>query len=153
MSSEDGGDGTTSSSLIRRRSRLRPGAVRGGRFGVAARRAGGAADTAGTIRGVFLTTRRRSALLTATRRRAASFGRRTRFATRLPAFRLADLTLARRTGFRARGAARVFAEAFFFDAFRAPLPERRRAAPFFFEARPAFRVAIVRYLQTLTSNR
>jgi hypothetical protein len=87
----------------------------------------------------------------ATRRRVATFDLRTlRFVTRLPTFRLAVLTLARRTGFFARVAARFFAEAFFFDAFRAALPARRRAAPFFFEARPAFRVAIVRYLRTLT---
>jgi hypothetical protein len=90
-------------------------------------------------------------LLAATRRRATAFGRRTlRFAARLPAFLLALLTLARRTGFFARGAARFLADAFFFDAFRAPPPARRRAAPFLFEARPAFRVAIVRYLRTLT---
>jgi hypothetical protein len=90
-------------------------------------------------------------LRAATRRRAATFGRRAlRFATRLPAFRLAVLTLARRTGFFARGAARFLADAFFFAAFRAPPPARRRAAPFFFEARPAFRAAIVRYLRTLT---
>jgi hypothetical protein len=84
----------------------------------------------------------------------AAFGRRTlRFVARLATLRLAVLTLARRIGFRARGVARFFAVAFFFDAFRALLTPRRRAALFFFEARPAFRVAIVRYLRTLTSNR
>ena len=155
MSSEDGGEGRSSSSLIVRRSRFRPGAVRatGRAAAVAALRfAGGAAElvrgaVALALSGVLLRAVEVFFFAT-TLLRAAGFARRTVALDALralaPAFG-ADFLAALRAIFRE--------DAGFFAVARRRLVLRPLAAAFRPEARAAFRLAIAWSLLALPKRR